>query len=150
MTTLTADTVHSGHVELIQQYPFESFITLTYRKPPSSPDAMKQQLKDYVRRLSVKTGLRLGIVGAIIIHKRNHIHLLVLGRNRRGETMNDILPACIESLWPHGNVVVASVHDIAGIANYISGAKNLGTQGAFVETYGHKLLNRTRMLSRAC
>lgn len=146
MTLLANKQLKEGFAQLYSRYPFEAFITLTYRLTPSQTN-MEKHLKKYIQILSGQTGLRLGAIAVIVPEQhRPHLHILVLGANGRGETLCDIPLSIMECLWRYGTAKAEYVYDLDGAANYMAGNHSSTSR---LWTYGHRLLCSTKLHTEA-
>ncbi len=79
------------------QWPFEFFVSLTLEDDHVSNEVFASRIVKWNRSLEKKRALQTAYQGLISYHNRKHAHLLLLGRNRFGNTL---LPAWASGRGP--------------------------------------------------
>ncbi len=98
------------------QFPFEWWITLTFRDLVKSEYA-KIKLKAWTRKLIKEEKLQIAYVAVINEVNRIHLHLLALGKNRHGKTLNDVSIERWQKEWA-GQSRIQIIYDVVGISRY--------------------------------
>jgi hypothetical protein len=107
----------TGHwAQYLSQFPFEWWLTLTFKEPVRS-ECAKGQLKSWTRKLIKQERIQLAYFGVINEVNRIHLHLLALGRNRQGKTLLDVSVAKWERALK-SQAKVSPIYDITGVAEY--------------------------------
>ena len=106
-----------GHwIDYLVQFPFEWWVTLTFRDLVKSEYA-KFKLKSWTRKLIKEERLQIAYIAVINKVNRIHLHLLVLGRNKHGKTLLDVSIEKWQKEWK-AQAKIQSIYDVVGISSY--------------------------------
>lgn len=136
--------------EMLKEYEWEWFVSLNV--PKGSTENTRKKLNKWTRNLSIKNHIRIGYMGFVIYSKitGNHIHLLILGKNKFGQTLLDMDQNQWEIEWKkltHRDCYIEPVYS-DGVFEYITNPKNTPPNHfEMVNPYGIKLLKKHRRLN---
>jgi hypothetical protein len=103
----------------IAQWPFEWWVTLTFENPVNEEIARKR-LKVWTRKICIQEKLQLAYFAVFNELKRGHLHLLMLGKNRFGNTLKNVSLKKWTKEWIEGNAEIKKVFNLQGVSQYIS------------------------------
>lgn len=129
--------------EFIEQHPFEWWVTLTFKNPVKK-EIVKKMLEKWTRKLIKEERLQIAYIAVINEVNRIHLHLLALGRNRRGKTLSDVTINKWQKKWK-AQSKIEPVYDIEGVSSYLAGnliVRNEDLSDVFI--YNTKLLKKLR------
>ena len=130
------------------QYSYDWFVTLSL--PNYNVEDSEKYLKTWRCNLTKKDHIQISYVGVIVISKitGSHIHLLMFGRNRYGETLLDIDKLTWEKEWSkitHCDSLIEPVYDDGSI-DYTSCYKNTPVNYfELVHPYNEYLLKKCKI-----
>ena len=139
------DDLQETWTEFLGQWPFEWFGSLTFEHPVSRYTA-RREVNDWHRRICIEEQLQLGCFSIFNEFDRSHVHSLMLGRNREGKTLMDVLIEPWLDEW-EANADIQEVYDIEGVADYCV-RRNLFIPNPDLSdywTYNQKLLRKFRV-----
>lgn len=132
---------------MMNGYEWEWFVSLNV--PEGSIENTEQLLKKWRQTLSINSHIRICYMG-VVINSRitgNHIHLLMFGKNKNGQTLLDMDENQWETEWEkltHRNCHIEIVRN-DGVIDYITSPKNTPPNHfEMVNPYGIKLLKKHR------
>lgn len=155
MNRQEAGSVKNGWANLVAQYPYEWWLSLSF-KHPVSQDIAKDRFFDWVRKICIKEHLQIACMAVFNESHRIHVHALMLGRNRKGKTLLNVCMKNWAEKWCEKNcgdwiswdngARIRPVYSIAGVSTYFS--KNIHPEHADLSNilfYNRKLLKRCRI-----
>lgn len=129
---------------LLNKYNFHWFCSLKL----STYDvvAAENLLKRWRCKIAVMNHIRIAYIGIIITSTFTgpHIHLLMHGKNKQGETLLDKDKKVFEKAWSditHRDAVIKDIYD-EGIAEYMSDLKNTPLNYHVIVDYDKQLLKK--------
>lgn len=136
--------------DFYNQHYYDWFVTLSL--PNYNVEDSEKYLKIWRYNLQKKHHIQISYVGVIVLssYTGSHIHLLVFGRNRNGETLLDrdkqIWEKELSKVTKGCDCVIKLVND-SNVVDYVSLIKNTPT-GYFelVKPYNKKLLDRFKIV----
>ena len=135
-------TRHYGN--FINSWPWEWFLTLTFREPVSL-DVARRQLLHWNRALCTGEGIQTAFIA--VWNNTNftpHWHLLMFGKNRHGKTLQEVANERWERKWP----AIARIEVVRGnqaVSHYVAGNITLWDSDQYeLLVYNKKLLNKYR------
>jgi len=133
---------HYGY--FINSWPWEWFLTLTFREPVSF-DTARRQLLNWNRDLCTSEGIQTAFIA--VLNDTNftpHWHLLMLGKNRHGKALQDVSRERWEREWP----AIARIEVVRGnqaVSHYVARNITLWNPDLYeLLVYNKKLLNKYR------
>jgi hypothetical protein len=135
-------TRHYGN--FINRWPWQWFLTLTFREPVSLEFA-RRQLLNWNRNLCTSEGIQTAFIA--VWNNTNftpHWHALIFGKNKYGKTLLDILEKRWERRWP-GIAHIEDVRNNHAVSQYVAGNITLWNSDLYeLFVYNNKLLNKHR------
>ena len=135
-------TRHYGY--FINSWPWEWFLTLTFREPVSL-DVARRQLLHWNRDLCTSEGIQTAFIA--VWNDTNftpHWHALIFGKNKNGRTLLDVSEKRWERKWP-GIARIEVVRGNQAASHYIAGNITLWNPDQYeLFVYNKKLLNKYR------
>lgn len=142
----------------IAKHPFQWWRTLT-SKSTDNQNIVRKKIIEWVRKLCIDEHLQVGFIAVENeFNHRGHWHLLMLGKNRIGETLAGVSMKkwakewCAENCgkWIHwdNGARIRPVNEIMGVSSYL--ARNLIVEDpdfSDVFIYNKKLLKKCRLKS---
>jgi hypothetical protein len=136
-------TRHYGY--FINRWPWEWFLTLTFREPVSLNTA-RRQLLNWNRDLCTSEGIQTAFIA--VWNNTNftpHWHALLFGKNKNGRTLLDVLEKRWERKWP-GIARIELVRGNQAASQYLAGNITLWNPDQYeLLFYNKKLLNKYRL-----
>ena len=77
-----------SHIAFLDEWPWEWFCTLNLPQKSNHSDAEKL-IKHWRIKLATREKIQVAYQGVFSLVPHEHVHLVMLGRNRRGETLYD-------------------------------------------------------------
>ena len=99
---------------------------------------------------SKKASLQIGLIGILVSSNGLHAHLLLIGKNRYGFTLNNLDEEQVDTLqrlWTGllgGTCRLSKVYDIEGVNQYIVNKNLINRYTAVLSPRGMPLLNKCR------
>ena len=135
-------TRHYGY--FINSWPWEWFLTLTFREPVSL-DTARRQLLNWNRDLCTSEGIQTAFIA--VWNNTNftpHWHVLIFGKNKNGRTLLDVLEKRWERKWP-GIARIEVVRGNQAASHYLAGNITLWNPDRYeLLVYNKKLLDKYR------
>lgn len=103
-------------------------------------------IKKWARTMSIKDHIQVAFVGVLNYLPQRHIHLLMLGRNAKGQSLLDKDKSEWESEWcsiTHHNAVIKTKEDF-GALGYVIDKNTPMAQHEWLTEYNIKLLKKSR------
>jgi len=136
-------TRHYGN--FINRWPWEWFLTLTFREPVSL-DTARRQLLNWNRDLCTSEGIQTAFIA--VWNNMNftpHWHALIFGKNKNGRTLLDVLEKRWERKWP-GIARIELVRGNQAASHYVAGNITLWNSDLYdLLVYNRKLLDKYRL-----
>jgi hypothetical protein len=133
---------HYGN--FINSWPWEWFLTLTFREPVSFNTA-RRQLLNWNRDLSTGEGIQTAFIA--VLNDTNftpHWHLVMFGKNKHGKTLLEVARERWERRWP-GIARIEVVRGNQAVSHYVAGNITLWNSDLYdLLVYNNKLLNKYR------
>lgn len=129
--------------EDLASWPWQWFVHLTLRTPVSN-GTVHRNLKEWTRKISKKEHLQVAYIGSLNtdpLH-RKHLHLLMLGRNKHGQSLLDAHRERCEHAWKAGMAEVKEVYYNLGACDYL--IRNMPFHDHEPIYYNLKLLSKTK------
>ena len=125
------------------QWPFQWWATLSFRIPVNQYTARKELLK-WTRKLCVKERMQIAYVAVFNELHRSHLHVVMLGRNRFGQTLKDVSEEDWCKHWG-ANALIKPVNNLMGASCYLSQNVTLqNTDKWDLLFYNRKLLKKCK------
>jgi hypothetical protein len=115
-------------VNLIAAIPFQWWVTLSFKEFVSQ-DLAKERLLSWTRKIARAEKIQVAYIAVVSEEPRCHWHLLMLGQNRWGKTLNAVSMErwakewwrvnCGQSIGWNDGARILPVYEISGVARYL-------------------------------
>ncbi len=137
-TKLVDTPLQNALKDYFQQWPWEVLGTFSLRSEFQSNEAISEKTRLFARRFGKATGLRLAYTGLIAEGGcRKHFHLLLMGKNRHGETLRSRLRPYLTTLKKGGKEIECYKLP-ARLADLWEGLSNTELEDTLVKNHGER------------
>ena len=108
----------------------------------------------YRTMVAKQTGLQIGAIGALVDYKGLHVHLLLVGQNRFGNTLRDLDADKVRELqrmWfglLGGTCRYSSIFNLEGVKRYVIGENLVNKWSTVLTPVGISLLRKIKRVNR--
>ena len=126
------------YAEFLNEWTWQWFATLTFLDVGFNKEKTHERRLRWTRSLSKKEKLRVGYYYALVFKDRHpHLHLLMIGRNKYGKTLNDVDSYYWQKQWDYIARIEKPMSNVS-VSNYFSA--NLAEFTGELGIYNVKLL----------
>jgi len=140
--TIEIPTMQDQLKDWLNQYYFQAFVTLTLKDDRIPNHDLEDKILNWVRKAQRADRIQLAYQGVINSAGRKHVHLLMVGKDRRGNTIKDTFYPLWFDNW-NGLTDFQLVYYNEGIIGYIVDMNTPCQRFQLLTPYNTKLLRRS-------